>query len=248
MVSPSQTSPSTGKALKNDVNISPENPLSKRWFTFFLLLIPLFCCHDSYAVSTSGQITAIQNLVAEERLSEAQSALSQALAAQPDDAALWNLRGITDAKQGNVAGAEEAFEKAGQLAPRLTSAWLNLGRLYQLNSSRHEAIAKGIRAYQSVLRIEPTNAEAHHQLALLLEWKGAFRESLQHLDRLPPEDQIRRQAVALRCADEADLGNTQVALHFAAALLRDAQLQEADVTAILPAISKNETVELRLLE
>src|SRR5882762_1147869 len=202
-----------------------------RRFTFFLLLIPLFCCRASDSAKTSGQVAAIQNLLADERLSEAQSLLIQALAAQPGDAALWNLRGIIDAKLGNVAGAEEAFEKAVRLAPQLMSAWLNLGRLYQLNSGRHEAVAKGIRAYQSVLRIEPTNAEAHHQLALLLEWKGAFRESLDHLDRLPPQDRVRRQAVALRCADEAALGNTKVALHLADDLLRDSQLQEADVTA-----------------
>jgi len=219
-----------------------------RRFAFFLLLISLPSCRASDAAKTSGQVVAIQNLLTEERLSEAQSSLIQALAAQPDDAALWNLRGIIDAKLGNVPGAEEAFEKAVRLAPQLMSAWLNLGRLHQLNSGHSEAIAKGIRAYQSVLRIEPTNAEAHHQLALFLEWKGAFRESLEHLDRLPPQDRIRRQAMALRCADEAALGNTKVALRLADDLMRDSQLQEADVTAVLPAISANEGVALRLLE
>ncbi|MCU1274865.1 MAG: hypothetical protein JWO48_2296 [Bryobacterales bacterium] len=176
-------------------------------------------------------------------------ALSRALATQPEDAALWNLRGIADAKLGNAAGAEQAFSRAVRLAPRLTSAWLNLGRVYQLSPDRNEAIAKGIDAYQSVLGIEPENAEAHHQLALLLQWKGDFRESLAHLDRLPPEDQARRPAVALRCAGESALGNTESALKLADQLLRDPQLEEADVAAILPVVSsRNETVALRLLQ
>jgi Flp pilus assembly protein TadD len=218
-------------------------------FQSLVLLISALGALVPLASATSDRIAAIQNLLAENRLAEAQSMLSRALAAQPDDAALWNLCGIADAKQGNVAHAEEAFTKAVKLAPGLVSAWLNLGRLYQLNSDRAAAIGKGIQAYQAVLRIEPENAEAHHQLALLLEWKGAFRESLEHLDRLPPEDRAKRPAVALRCADEAALGNTETALQLTDELLRDSQLEAADVIAILPAVSsRNETVALRLLE
>jgi len=217
--------------------------------SFLKPLILLFTALDPPSATPSEPVATIQNLVAENRLAEAQSALSRALVIQPNDAALWNLRGIADAKQGNMAGAEVAFSKAVHLAPRLASAWLNLGRLYQLAPDRSEAVAKGINAYQSVIEIEPQNAEAHHQLALLLQWKGAFLESLGHLDRLPTADRARRPAVALRCADEAALGHTESALKLADQLLRDPQLEEADVIAILPAVTThNEDVAFRLLE
>ncbi|HEX8985119.1 MAG TPA: tetratricopeptide repeat protein [Bryobacteraceae bacterium] len=192
---------------------------------------------------------AITGLIQQGRLSEAKSALIDALKGRQADAELWSLLGIVNAQQDNVAAAEEAFRRAVRLAPRLTSAWLNLGRLYQLHPGGEGATGKGIAAYETALRLEPSNAEAHHQLAILLQWKGDFRESLAHLNRLPPEDQARLAAVALRCGDEAALGNTGAALEAAGRLLAAPDLAAADVLAILPAVeAHNETVALRLLE
>lgn len=216
--------------------------------TLFSALLWYFAGNPAPA-APSDQFTAIQNLVAQGRFGEARVALSRALAMQPNDAALWNLFGIATAQQGKAAEAEEAFLKATRLAPRLESAWLNLGRLYQLSTARTEGIAKGIQAYETVLKLDPANAEAHHQLAVFLHWRGAFRESLAQINQLSPEDQSRRPALALRCANEAALGNTEGALALADQLLRQADLEEADVIAILPALeSHNEIVALRLLQ
>ena len=213
-----------------------------------VLGISIFGSSLIYGESDSERVAAIQDLIAAGRLAEAQPAISQALASEPKNAGLWNLKGIVEAQKGNGAGAEEAFRQAVGLAPRLTSAWLNLGRLYQLGSARKDAIEKGLAAYQTVLQLDPQNAEAHHQTALLLEWKGEFRESLAHLNQLPLADQARRPALALRCADEAGLGNAAASLKAAEQMLKDPDLEEADLTSILPVVARNEQVTLRLLE
>ena len=202
-------------------------------------------------VVLAGQepLTAIRDLIQAHKLTEARSALSSALKTRPNDPDLWNLLGVVSAQSGDVSAAANAFRKAVRLAPRSEAAWLNLGRLYQMSAKGNQSLDNGISAYQTVLSINPENAEAHHQLALLLQWKGKFGESLAHLDRLPPEDRGRRAAMAVRCADEAALGNSARALQIAEELLLDPTLEEADILAILPVIeSRNEEVTLRLLE
>lgn len=219
-----------------------------RVLVWLVVVISIFCSPLVCGEPDSERVTAIQDLIAAGKLAEAQPAISQALASEPKNAGLWNLKGIVEAQQGNGAGAEEAFRQAVRLAPRLTSAWLNLGRLYQLGGNRNDAIEKGLVAYQTALQLDPQNAEAHHQIALLLEWKGEFRKSLAHLNRLPLPDQARRPALALRCADEAALGNAAASLKAAEQMLKDPELEEADITPILPVVARNGQVTLRLLE
>lgn len=212
----------------------------------FSFLCALFV---AVAAAAADQIAAIQDLVAGGRLDEARSSLTRALAGRPNDAALWNLSGVVYAQQGDLQHAETDFAKAAKLAPSMESAWLNLGRVYVMSPDRERATVKGVSAYERVLAIDPANPEAHHQLALLLQWKGEFRESLAHLDRLPAEDQARRPAIALRCADEAALGNTGEALKLAKTLLDDPSLETADVLSVLPPVSAhNDAVTIALLE
>ncbi len=196
------------------------------------------------------QPSAITDLIQAGRLSEARQSLTQGLATRPNDAVLWNLLGVVNARENRTAAAEEAFENAVRLAPELPGAWLNLGRLYTLRAANEKQYeSKAAAAYQTVLRLDPGNPEAHHQLALLLEWQGRFQDSIAHLNKLPPEDQLQRPALVLWCADEAALGNNQAASKLAQRLLRDPGLEESDVAAILPAVeTRNETIALQLLE
>jgi tetratricopeptide (TPR) repeat protein len=196
-----------------------------------------------------SQSSAILELIQSGRFAEARSALREALKTRAKDAELWNLLGVANAQENKTAEAEQAFRRAVAIAPKLESAWLNLGRLYQLDGGDTATTGKGISAYETVLRLDPTNAEAHHQLALLLQSRGDFRGSLAHLDRLPPADSERKEALALRCAAEAALGNNGAALAAADKLLKNPQLEEEDALAILPVIeARNKKVALRLLE
>lgn len=181
-------------------------------------------------------------------MAEAETVLEAALKTDPSDGSLWNVLGIIRAQQQDSGAAEAAFLKAVRMSPGLETAWLNLGRVYQLRGTA-DSMGKGIAAYANVLRLDPGSAEAHHQLALLFELTGRFQESLAHLDRLPPQDRSRRQALAIRCADEAALGKNAAALGTADRLLRDSELEEDDVVAILGVVGTgDDAVVLRLLE
>ena len=207
-------------------------------FVAILLALPLF----------GQQHPAIPDLVRTGRLNEAAAELERATRAWPNDAGNWNLLGVVRAQQGDLAGAESAFRKAATLAPADPHVWLNLGRLYTGEHSP-QSVDKGVAAYSTVLKLDPGNAEAHHQIAFLLQSKGDFRGSLKHLDQLPSEDQERLPSLLLRCAAQAALGQTEAALVAASAILRDPNLTEADVVAILPVVrGHDQKVELRLLE
>ena len=164
-------------------------------------------------------------------------------------AQLWNLLGIVQAQQNNAASAEQAFQRAVRLAPRLESAWLNLGRLYQIGTGGQQNLEKSLAAYETVLQLNPASAEAHHQSALLLFLKRDFLSSLKHLNQLPPADQSKRAALILRCADQAALGDRAPALELAGQLVEDPGLEEDDFLLVLPVIaSSDDSVAIRILE
>ncbi len=183
-------------------------------------------------------VSAIQELIGKPDLDAANMRLEEALRRYPADGGLYNLKGVVAAQRNDYAGAEAAFRKAVRLAPQLTGAWLNLGRLYQMNLDRDPAaVKKGTEVYRHILAAAPDLPEANHQIAVLLQAQSAFRESLAHLDRLPPEDRARTSALALRCAAQAGSGDPQAAAT-AMELLRHPDLAEGDVLSILPALGK----------
>lgn len=189
--------------------------------------------------AAAGSVEEIQKLIQNGDVRRAGEMAEQAVRDDPNNVVVWNILGILRGQGGDYSGAEKAFHQAIALDAKLPTVWLNLGRLYQLNiETDPQALEKGISAYTTVLQLDPQNAEANHQMGLLLAWKGQFRESLAHLDRLPPADQNRRSALVLRCADLAALGDSKGAQESAAVLLRDPDLQEAEVLAILPVVEK----------
>ena len=214
----------------------------KKAFTVILLSSAAICAQQD-------NTREIQRLIVAGKLTEAQAAISGALKTQANDAQLWNLLGIVQAQQRNRASAEQAFQRAVRLAPGLESAWLNLGRLYQDDAGGQQNIEKSLTAYETVLKLNPASAEAHHQSALLLFLKREFADSLKHLNQLPPEDQARRAALILRCADQAALGEHAAALELAGQIMRDPDLEEDDFLIVLPVIAQSDdSVALRILE
>jgi tetratricopeptide (TPR) repeat protein len=192
-----------------------------------------------------------QHLIQQGDLEAARSELTRALATYPRDAGLHNLLGVAEAQLGNYPGAESNFKKAIEEAPRFAGAYLNLGRLYQGSATRDShALDKGLSTYQTLLGFEPNNIEARYQSAVLFERRGSFQASLDQLSRLPAPDQEHAQALSLRCADYASLGEESQAEAAAARLLERHELTEADVTSILPILEAHQRndLELRLLE
>jgi Tfp pilus assembly protein PilF len=192
-----------------------------------------------------------QDLIKQGNLSAARNQLSDALTTYPHAGGLYDLLGVVDAQQGNYRAAETSFKKAIEADPRLTGAYLNLGRLYQENSGKDSAaLRKGVETYRRLLTFDPRNVEALYQSALLLELQGSFRASLEQVSRLPAGDQERAQVLSVICADSVGMGQGAQADDAASRMLQSEGLAEADVTSILPTLEVHGRSDLavRLLE
>ena len=201
--------------------------------------------------SLSDILQQAQESIKQGNLALARSQLTEGLKSYPGAGGLYDLLGVVDAQQGNYRAAEASFKKAIEEEPRLTGAYLNLGRLYQENAGKDStALQKGIETYRRLLSFDPHNAEGLYQSALLLELQGSFQASLEQVSGLSPADQQRPQALSVICADRVGMGQNTPADEVAARLLESEGLTEADVTSILPTIEAHGRDDLatRLLE
>jgi len=193
----------------------------------------------------------IQQLLQQDNPTDAEDRVMEALKEFPGDAAFYDLLGVVEAKEGNYQSAESGFLKAIQLDPLLSGAYLNLGHLYQQKAVvDRDALQKALTTYGKLLQFDPANTEANYQSALLLGRLKAFRQSLSHLARLQAADQEKAQALSIRCADLAGLGERSQANAAAAQLLNRPELSEADILLVLPVIegARWGDLEQRLLE
>jgi tetratricopeptide (TPR) repeat protein len=196
-------------------------------------------------------LTRAQARIEQGDLSGARAELDRALRSFPANPLALNFLGVVEAQEGHYRAAESRFREAIRAGPRLTDAYLNLGRLYQEHSADDpEAVRKAAVVYETLLRSTPHHAEALYQSAVVLRATGEFARSLERLDRLGPEHQQRAQTLAVRCADEAGLGRGAEADRAADALLARPELSEADVLPILTTLRDHgrEDLAVRLLE
>jgi len=214
-----------------------------------LLVVTASLVAQTPAQAPEPVLKQIQELLQSGNTEGARTQIVSALKKHPGEPVLHNFLGVLEAQQGRYRQAESSFRKAIQLAPGYAGAYLNLGRLYQENAGQDsEAVKKGIATYLGVLRLDPASVEANYQIAVLLQQDGMFRESLEHLNRLPADVQERAQALSLRCAAEAASGDSAKAEQTAQRLLASGDLSEADVTSILPALVKADEIAIRLLQ
>ncbi len=208
-------------------------------------------CGETAIPPGDKTIVAIQEQIASGDLQGARTRLKALLDRQPRVAALHNLLGIIDAQEDRYASAESNFGSAIRLAPASTGAYLNLGRLYSLNTERDEgAIAKGIDIYRRALAVDARSVESRYQLALLLEWRGSFSESLKLLRQLPADETRTSRVLALEAAALAGLNNVNDAAAVIHALVEKPDFSEEHASAILAVLDKrgNDELTLPLLE
>jgi tetratricopeptide (TPR) repeat protein len=187
----------------------------------------------------------IQQLIVAGDLKAARQYLARAASEFPASASVFNVLGIAQAQSGDYRAAEASFQKSIRLAPRAPGAYENLGQLYQRNAAGDAgAVVKAIGVYEQLLGFEPANVEARYQAAVLHQLRGAYALSLKHLSALPDQAQGRAAALAIRCADLAGLGRLEEAKSTAMRLLDTADLAEADVAGILPALYQHGAEEL----
>lgn len=227
--------------------------MRQRWPIPAVALAALFCstylpAGQDLQRARDRTIRQIQQLIEEHNLAEAGELLAESEKLFPADPGLDNLRGIIEAQQGKPAAAASSFSRAIQHSPRFTAAYLNLGRLYQQNfAGDPEAGAKALKIYARVLEYEPNHEEANYQSAVLLSQQGRFKDSLEHLSRLPDDVKAGSQALSISCADYAGIGDRQAADAAAARLLADPEFSEADAQQILPGATAGKRDDLLIL-
>ena len=113
---------------------------------------------------------------------------------------------------GELAEGEEHLEKAVSLGPELTNAWVQLGRTQAAQGKRPEAIE----TFRNALARDPLNAEAAHQLGLVIAMDSP-EEALRHFEaalKVNPSDPavLVDYGVALAEAGRASDAATQMEL------------------------------------
>ena len=194
-------------------------------------------------------LLAIQDRIASGDLGGAEISLFKALKLHPADGGIYNLLGVVHAQQQNYSAAESDFENAIRYSPQLTGAYLNLGRIYEMKAGTAGNAARAERLYRDLLKKQPGTTAARLQLAMVLEWRGAFGESLTELAKLPAVEREKSRALALECADSAGSGREADASRAAEKLARAPDLTDQDVRNILPALEngKHDALVVKLV-
>jgi tetratricopeptide (TPR) repeat protein len=199
---------------------------------------------------SDATILQIQADIQAGRLDTAEAEIKTALRDNPQDGGLYNLRGIIHANLNKIDEASDDFERAIQLSPRLTSAYLNFGRTCELRSaSNPAALHRAIAQYRKLLKLDPIAHTVRLQLAKLLETRGDYAGSLQEISRLTDTDRISALALSLQYADLAALGRNDEADQAGQTLTRASDLDEDVIESILPILlnSRNDSVLIQLL-
>jgi serine/threonine-protein kinase len=104
-------------------------------------------------------------LVRAGRADEAEEVLNDLTSHQPDNAALYNILGISLFTQEKFGAAEAAYRKATELRPDLAISQYNLG--LALASQRRPESAEA--AYRKAIELKPDYAEAYNNLGRVLQ-------------------------------------------------------------------------------
>jgi tetratricopeptide (TPR) repeat protein len=208
---------------------------------FVLVLVSLYPARAGAAQPPAEQyrelVLEIQQHIEGNDLEGARALIAGARTRFPANGGLENLSGVIEIQEGHTDRAIQQFSAAISHDPKLTGAYLNLGRIYmQKAESDKAARTAALRVYEKLLLVEPGNGEANYQAAMLLMWEQNYQRSLEHLARLSADDRSRIGAQIVLCADEAALHHTSAADQAAAAIIAAPDFGEQDAMQVLPAL------------
>src|SRR5262245_25213514 len=99
--------------------------------------------------SVDTELGQIQKLIQDGHAGEALKHVRQSLVHFPREPNLHNFLGVLEAQASNYVAAEASFRRAIEIAPTLTAAYFNLGRLYQQNLAKDpQALSKAVETYK----------------------------------------------------------------------------------------------------
>jgi cytochrome c-type biogenesis protein CcmH/NrfG len=110
---------------------------------------------------------------------------------KPEDWQRWNDYGIGLFLQGDLKGAQAAFQKVTEIDPRNPDGWVNLGRTAVQEGDMDAARP----VLEKALALSPDLARAHYFYARVLRADGKYEDAAQHLRKVIA--QYPRDRVAL---------------------------------------------------
>jgi tetratricopeptide (TPR) repeat protein len=99
---------------------------------------------------------------------------------QPQDWQRWNDYGIGLFLQGDLKGAQAAFEKVTEIDPKNPDGWVNIGRCAVQEGDMQRARV----VLEKALAVSPDLARAHYFFARVLRSEGKYDEAADHLRKV----------------------------------------------------------------
>lgn len=153
-----------------------------------------------------------ENLLRSNRLTEAQTLLSEVCAQNAEDVGAWHLLSSIHGMLGNLDEAGRCCRRVIALDPDHSEAHLNLGNVLLCQGKLDEAVVH----YQTSLRINPGYAEAHCNLGNLLQSMGRLdeaQESYRQALKINPDFAIAYYNLGNLFAEQQRLGEAQACYH-----------------------------------
>lgn len=208
------------------------------------------CFAQQGGSSQASELQQIESLIQQNRLNEAKTETLVLLERNPSSAEAYNLLGMIQADQRDIAAAITSFQKAAQLKPAFTKTYNNLGAIY-LAEKRPDLAQK---EFRTVLRLDPANREAHYNLGVVLMMNASPAAAIAQFRQVHPPDtatrfqlvrayfQTKQRAEALRTASELSNENeNNLQVHFSLGVLlgsekqyKEAQLELEKADALQP--------------
>ena len=186
------------------------------------------------AKAANERFDEIESLIQQHRFAEAKTAVLEELKHHPSSVEAYNLLGIIQTNQQDLAGAITSLQKALQLNPRSTKTHNNLGDVYLAQRQAELAEAE----FRSVLRLDPANSDANYNLGVLLMMKNSPAAAIPHFERVHPMTaaaqfnlvrayfQTKRTADGLRVAEQlSHQAESDVQVHFSLGVLLASEKQ-----------------------
>ncbi len=118
-------------------------------------------------------------LAKQEKNDEAVKSADIFLAAEPDHADIWTLKGISQYKTGHAGEAVESLKQALDLNPEIADAWFYLGLAY----TRLDEYPDAVDAFTKNLDLNPSSAPAYYHRGIAYLRQKKYREAVPDFDQ-----------------------------------------------------------------
>ena len=158
------------KDLLSILEISPLNQKAKQWLSKLDQNIQI--------KPTQSQLQLVIDIFSRGDTQNALKKLEALILKFPNEASIFNIKGVILKSTNNVTLAVECFNKAISLKPDFAQSYFNLGAICQENNN----LDKALDFYKKALAIDPTYSNAHNNLGLIHLDQSNSRLAISHFE------------------------------------------------------------------